>query len=187
MIGLNGVILHACLSKLGFAPAWIDSVMRCVTNVRYAVRVNCELTDPVVPFRGIRQGDPISPYLFLLCTEGFSSLLFQKEVCGELHGIKNGRQGPPISHLLFADVSILFAKSDQHSVDSSESVLSLYYEGSGQAINKEKSSIFSSQNCMDSIMNRVKNRLGIHNETFHDSYLAMPTEVGTSPTSTFKF
>jgi hypothetical protein len=64
--------LHGCLSnKLGFDPIWIQSVMRCVTCVRYVVPVNGELTDPVVPSRGIRQGDPISPYLFLLCTEGF--------------------------------------------------------------------------------------------------------------------
>jgi hypothetical protein len=62
--------LHSCLSKLGFTPDCIQSVMTCVTCVRYAVRVNGELTEPVIPSRGIHQGDPISPYLFLLCTEG---------------------------------------------------------------------------------------------------------------------
>jgi hypothetical protein len=72
--------------------------MRCVTCVRYAVRVNGELTEPVVPSRGIRQGDPISPYLFLLCTEGLSCLLQKKEDRGELYGIKNGRLGP-LSHI----------------------------------------------------------------------------------------
>jgi hypothetical protein len=71
--------LHGCLCKLGFAPDWITVVMRCVTHVRYAVRVNGELTMPVIPSRGIRQGDPISLYLFLLCTEGLSNLLFLKE------------------------------------------------------------------------------------------------------------
>jgi hypothetical protein len=88
--------LHGCLSKLGFAPCWISSVMRCVTTARYAVKVNGALTSPVVPSRGIRQGDPISPYLFLLCIEGLLSLLQKREVLGELQGIKNGRQGPPI-------------------------------------------------------------------------------------------
>jgi hypothetical protein len=60
------------LTHLGFSQS------RCVTCVRYAVRVNGELTEPVVPFRGIRQGNPISPYLFLLCTEGLSCLLQKK-------------------------------------------------------------------------------------------------------------
>jgi hypothetical protein len=92
--------LRGCLQKLGFSHTWIDTVMRCcVTSARYAVRVNGELTDPVIPSRGIRQGDPISPYLFLLCTEGLSCLLQQRADQGELQGLRNGRLGPPISHL----------------------------------------------------------------------------------------
>jgi hypothetical protein len=80
--------LRGCLAKLGFTKTWIDSVMRCVTSVRYVVRVNGELTNLVVPTRGIRQGDPISPYLFLLCTEGLSCLPQKQEVLGELQGKK---------------------------------------------------------------------------------------------------
>jgi hypothetical protein len=68
--------------------------MRCVTSIKYAGKGNGELTDLFLPSRGIRQGDPISPYLFLLCTEGLSCLLQQKEVSGELKGIQNGRNGP---------------------------------------------------------------------------------------------
>jgi hypothetical protein len=100
--------------------------MRCVTTTRYAVKVNGELTPPVVPSRGIRQGDPISPYLFLLRTEGLSCLLQKKDGLGELHGLRNGRQGPPIFHLLFADDSIFFATSDSRSVNSLKDVLNKY-------------------------------------------------------------
>jgi hypothetical protein len=139
--------LHGCLSKLGFSPSWIQSVMRCVTCVRYAVRVNGELTKPVVPSRGIRQGNPISPYLFLLCTEDLSSLLQQSEDRGELHAIKNGRLGPAISHLLFADDSIFFARSDKRSVESLKAILKTYCDGSGQKINLEKSSVFFGSRC----------------------------------------
>jgi hypothetical protein len=76
--------LYGYLCKLGFAPAWITTVMRCVMEVRYAVKVNGELTQPVIPTRGIRQGDPISPYLFLLQTEGLSccsKLMRQEASC----------------------------------------------------------------------------------------------------------
>jgi hypothetical protein len=48
--------LHGCLLKLGFDQIWINTVMRCVTMVRYAVKMNGDLTDPVIPTRGIRQG-----------------------------------------------------------------------------------------------------------------------------------
>jgi hypothetical protein len=76
--------------------------MRCVTCVRYVVCVNGELTELVVPSRGIWQGDPISPCLFLICMEGLFCLMQQMETRGELYGIRNGRIVPSISHLLFA-------------------------------------------------------------------------------------
>jgi hypothetical protein len=140
--------LHGCLLKLGFHVSWIDSVMRCVTRVRYAVKVNGDLTQPVIPSRGIHQVDPISPYLFLLCTEGLSCLLHEKEASGQLQGIRNGRHGPPISHLLFADDSIFFAKSDSHSVEALVSTLDVYCRGSGQKVNHDKSTIFFGNSCV---------------------------------------
>jgi hypothetical protein len=61
--------------KLGFAEGWISLVMKCVETVSFSVRVNGQFSEFFKPTRGIRQGDPISPYLFLLCEEGLSSLL----------------------------------------------------------------------------------------------------------------
>ena len=139
--------------------------MRCVTSTRYAVRVNGDLTEPVIPTRGIRQGDPISPYLFLLCTEGLSCLLKQQEDQGVLYGIKNGRLGPVISHLLFADDSIFFARSDRRSVEALKETLQLYCQGSGQKINLDKSSIFFGNGCPEVIKNEVKHSLGVFNES----------------------
>lgn len=68
--------------KLGFHENGVNTVMRCVTSVSYKVKVDDDLTEEVVPERGLRQGDPISSYLFLICAEGFSSLLNVAEDIG---------------------------------------------------------------------------------------------------------
>jgi hypothetical protein len=125
------------------------------------VKVNGELTSPVVPSRGIRLGDPISPYLFLLCTKGLSCLLQKKELLGEQQGLRNGRKSPSISHLLFADDSIFFARSDDQSVAALKSALDLYCEAFGQKINLQKSSLFFGNKCLDSVKHDVKTKLEV--------------------------
>jgi hypothetical protein len=102
--------LHAIMLRLGFHPLWVDMVMRLVTTVSFSVLLNGDHLESFVPSRGIRQGDPISPYLFLLAAEGLSCLLKSKIESLSLSGIKVAPSAPMVTHLLFADDSLLFSE-----------------------------------------------------------------------------
>ena len=85
----------------------------------------------VLPSRGFCQGDPLSPYLFLLCTEGFTSLLDRAEIGGTLHGVSISRNAPKITNLLFADDSLIFSRTSSVEIKSIVKILQVYAKAFG--------------------------------------------------------
>jgi hypothetical protein len=105
--------------------------MACVNSVRYQVRFNSKETDVFTPTRGLHQGDPLSPYLFLLCAKGLSSLLLYEEEVGGIEGVRVCRNAPSVSHLLFADDSLILMRADMNNATSLQHVLDTYCANSG--------------------------------------------------------
>jgi hypothetical protein len=141
--------LEAIMLRLGFDVEWVKLVMRMISTVSFSVLFNGTPLESFRPSRGIRQGDPISPYLFLLAAEGLSCLLKSRSVVpsSKLEGIKVASTAPAVNHLLFADDSLLFVKASIEGADEVSSVLEVYCQASGQRINKDKSSIFFTKGC----------------------------------------
>ena len=85
---MEWTFLRKVMERFGFASSWIELVMQCISTVRYSFLVCGRPRGLVIPSRGLRQGDHLSPYLFLIGAEGFSGLLRQKQDLGLLQGIK---------------------------------------------------------------------------------------------------
>ncbi|XP_074290734.1 uncharacterized protein LOC141617433 [Silene latifolia] len=159
--------------------------MNCVQTVSYEILINGVAGKPFYPRAGIRQGDPLSPYLFSLCTKVLSQLLLHAENDKHLTGIKISRSSPPVSHLLFVDDSIFFMTANIQNCLSLEGILILYCQISGQRINESKSAITFSPNCT---LRTIRNSLKILKVTRNKNmrlYLGLPTDFGTSKREVF--
>lgn len=129
-------------AKMGFNETWVKLMMTCITSATYSILINGEPLGDIAPSRGLRQGDPLSPYLFLLCTKGLHGLMKKVAAMGDLRGVSLCRNGPKLTHLLFADNSLIFCRADQHDCQTLLAILSTYERASSQQINRAKTSIF---------------------------------------------
>lgn len=105
--------------------------MRCVSTVSYDISFNGSTIGPIYPKRGLRQGDPLSPYLFLFCVEGLSNMLDKAEEDRTINGCQIAPSAPIVSHLLFADDSFLFFKATVEEATSIKGILESYAVMSG--------------------------------------------------------
>ena len=157
--------LEAIMLKLGFHGRWVQLIMACVTTVSYAIMVNGEPHGYVKPQRGLRQGDPLSPYLFLLCAEGLSVLLRKAERDSLIRGISICRRAPRISHLFFADDSIVFCRATNDECVALQNLLALYANASGQVVNNDKTALFFSANTPQNTRNAICSLFGTSTST----------------------
>ncbi|XP_014755959.1 uncharacterized protein LOC104584065 [Brachypodium distachyon] len=178
--------LEKMMLRLGFDPRWVKLIMACVSSVRYRVKLNSNVIEGFTPTRGIRQGDPLSPYLFLLCAEGLSSLLNHAETSGDLVGVRVCRDAHMVSHVLFADDSLILMEADMHSASSLKRILDSYCASSGQLASDAKSSIYFSPNTLVEDRAEVCFELNIMTESLNEKYLGLLAMVGTDRSDCFK-
>ncbi|XP_019168373.1 PREDICTED: uncharacterized protein LOC109164072 [Ipomoea nil] len=163
--------LRGMLLALGFDSRWIELIMLCVTTVSYNFMINGSRSSSITPTRGLRQGDPLFPYLFIICAEGLSVLLQRAQDRGLKHGCRVARGAPPISHLFFADDSLLFFRANIQEASEIKNCLLLYESLSGQKNDRDV----------------VAQILGVTQAPNFGKYLGLPSFVGRNKKAAFAY
>ena len=136
------IFLEKILLKMGFQASWVGLIVECITTVSYSILMNGEPKGLIQPSRGLRQGDPFSPYLLLFCAKGLNALITKAVEVGEVIGFLICKRGPKITHLFFADDCLLFCRSTLEECKKIQELLAFYEAASGQQVNKDKTTLF---------------------------------------------
>ena len=152
--------------------------MGYVKIVSYSVLVNGETCVMIFPTGGIRQGDPLSPFPFLLCTEGLNGLIKKADLQGDIHGYSFCRRGPKLMHLLFADDILIFCRATMEECANVLEILKAYEEASSQKMNRSKTSLFFSKSTSEEVKHGIKAALGVLEILHYEKYLGLPSLVG---------
>ncbi|KAM6574521.1 hypothetical protein CsatA_022848 [Cannabis sativa] len=178
--------LMTMMRGLGYDEIWIEKIMRCVTSVSFSVPINGERYGNFHPSRGLRQGDSLSPYLFLICSEGLSCLIQEAERAERITGVWFGKNDVKVSHIFFADDSFVFFEGKETECETMTQIFQRYARLSGQKINLEKSEVSTGSSIPKQLGQHLANTLGVRLVPNHAIYLGLPSYLGRKKKDVFE-
>lgn len=184
---VNWEFLSACLHDFGFPEITIKLIMHCVTSSTFSILWNGNKMPPFKPTHGLRQGDPLPPYLFILCMEKLSVAINNSVLQGNWDPIRMSSTSPHIFHLLFADDVLLFTKAKKSQIRFIKDLFDRFSKASGLKINLSKSRAFYSSGIPNQKIHSLTSISGIRSTTSLDKYLGFPILKGRPKRSDFHF
>lgn len=172
--------------KMGFCERWVNLIMQYVESVQFTVLINGEPGQPFSPQRGLRQGDPLSPYLFLFCAKGLSALLTEEEQKRHFSGLHINKHCPTITHLFYVDNNLIFFKAARKDCQTLKGIFNAYAKASGQVINFDKSQFTASKNTSLGIIEYIKSELNVTFTEHLGQYLRLPSQISRNKCQVFQ-
>lgn len=154
--------------------------MQCVKTVKYNILVSGNEIGEVIPSRGLRQRDPLSPYLFLFVSDVFSRMVRNAVKEKRIKGLEIAKLCPELSHLFFADDSLFYVFAEEDNCRQLKSIIAEYCKASGQKINCEKSTLYFSPNTGEDMKKRICEILEMKETNDPSKYLGLPSIWGRS-------
>lgn len=171
--------LLAVLKQLGFSTQWRDLVFRAISNCWYSISLNRKVDGFFKSSRGLRQGDPISPALFIIAQDALSRRLAHLILYRHIKPFSGRKNSLRVSHLFYADDSLIFLNGGNDSIDCLMATLADFAEVSGQVINYSKSSfIVSSKDHGRDRAQGIAQRTGFTQAFLPINYLGVPLFKG---------
>jgi hypothetical protein len=174
------------MQRLGFHSSWLSWIRLCISSSSFSILINGSPFGLFSPKKGLKQGDPLFPFLFIIGSEVLSRLLFREEAFGNLKCMFIARTTPAIPHLLFADDLLIFGKANHKEATSIQTCLTKYCHWSGQSINNGKSSIRFSSNTQPSTAALILDILPFSPNHTKSIYLGLPIMFGNSKIAAFQ-
>ncbi|XP_012472495.1 uncharacterized protein LOC105789674 [Gossypium raimondii] len=179
--------LEVVLKRLGFDAKWIGWIMECVRSVSYTLQINGKPSRMFCPSRGLRQGDRLPPFLFLIVADVLSRMILQSAQLSHIKGVKLSRNCPIVSHLFFTDDSLFFLEANVQNCRNLIDIIQIYCQASGQRVNYEKSSLVLSSNTTEDLKNVVQAEMNIVVATNPGVYFGIPALWGKTRSKALEY
>lgn len=170
---VNWNYLEAILKAFGFANQWIKWILALIKSTKFSILVNGSPANQFSPSRGIRQGDPLSPFLFVILMECLSRLICNAKEEGKIRGLQPLPPIPATTHQQFVDDTMLHGSPTVKEALGYKRILNLFSEASGMEINLSKSTIFFFNTHL-AVQKNLSSILGFRRGSLPMRYLAAP-------------
>nr|XP_016466227.1 PREDICTED: uncharacterized protein LOC107788988 [Nicotiana tabacum] len=171
---LSWIFMTEVLRKTGFCERFIGVVFGIMSNSWYSILINGQPYEFFKSTRGVKQGDPLSPTLFILAAEAMSRGLSALHLSLYFCGFGLPKWSPKVNYLVYIDDTIIFSSSDATSLQLIMEVLTSYEVASRQLINKAKSAIYMHHSTSLEVLNKVQRVTRIGKQEFSFTYLGCP-------------
>eukprot|EP00253_Pinus_taeda_P023228 PITA_23228 len=167
---LSWTYLGKVLESFGFCRRWIDWIHSLISSPSFSILVNGIPSKTFSASRGLRRGDPLSPFLFILAAEGLGRFIKKEREANKIKGLKLWGNNLCLTHQQFVDDIMLIGEPTVKEVKHLRKILDLFAEASGLEINRDKSCVFIF-NAVDQVKAHLIRLLGFRRGEFPTKYL----------------